>query len=936
MSPSFEEDTSVSLPGAGASSVAWSDYNNDGKQDFLLTGKTNLGPVSKLYKNTGNGFTEDTSVSLPGVTISSVAWADYNGDGTQDFLLTGFRSSGGGISKLYKNTGNGFTEDTSVSLPAVSNSSVAWADYNNDGKQDFLLTGKLNTGIRISKLYKNTGNGFIEDTSVSLPGVFYSSVAWADYNDDGKQDFLLTGNTSSGSRISKLYENTGSGFIEDTSVSLPGVEHSSVAWADYNNDGKQDFLLTGASSGGTTKLYKNTGSGFTEDTPISLLSTYWSSVAWADYNGDGKQDFLLTGASTSGARAKLYKNTGNGFTEDTSIFLPGVYRSSVAWADYTGDSKPDFLLTGYTGSDIPISKLYKNVTTPSDTTPPTATGFTPADNATGVAVGANLVVNFSEAIQKGIGNIVIKKLSDNSVVETIAVTSSNVTVSGSQLTINPTTDLAQGTEYYVEIASGAIKDTAGNNYAGVTGSTTWNFQTADTTAPTATSFTPADNATGVAVGANLVVNFSEAIQKGIGNIVIKQLSDNSVVTTLDVTSSNVTVSGSQLTINPTNDLAQSTEYYVEIASGAIKDTAGNNYAGVTGNSTWNFKTQGTTAIIGTPGPDNLNGTANSDTITGGAGNDTLNGGAGNDLLNGGADDDTLNGGADADTLNGDTGNDILSGGVGNDTLNGGAGNDSLNGDAGNDLLNGGADNDTLNGGADADTLNGDTGNDILSGDTGNDILTGGAGNDTLNGGAGNDTLNGGADNDTLNGGADADTLNGDAGNDILSGDTGNDILTGGAGNDTLNGGAGQDTLTGSAGADTFVFQFGQSTVAASDRITDFAIGSDKIDLLTQGGAAMSAPANFSRAADNNTAANLTSLVTQVFTDANGALVSNQTLGINSAALVVATNSAIAGTYLVVNDTTAGFQSGNDLVINITGSSGALPALGNIPVTSFFV
>ncbi len=133
-----------------------------------------------------------------------------------------------------------------------------------------------------------------------------------------------------------------------------------------------------------------------------------------------------------------------------------------------------------------------------------------------------------------------------------------------------------------------------------------------------------------------------------------------------------------------------------------------------------------------------------------------------------------------------------------------------------------------------------------------------------------------------------------------------------------------------------MFQFGQSTVAASDRITDFAIGSDKIDLLTQGGAAMSAPANFSRAADNNTAANLTSLVTQVFTDANGALVSNQTLGINSAALVVATNSAIAGTYLVVNDTTAGFQSGNDLVINITGSSGALPALGNIPVTSFFV
>ncbi|MBD2185566.1 Ig-like domain-containing protein [Planktothrix sp. FACHB-1375] len=51
---------------------------------------------------------------------------------------------------------------------------------------------------------------------------------------------------------------------------------------------------------------------------------------------------------------------------------------------------------------------------------------------------------------------VIKKVSDNSVVETIAVTSTNVTVSGSQLTINPTADLAQSTDYYVEITNWSL------------------------------------------------------------------------------------------------------------------------------------------------------------------------------------------------------------------------------------------------------------------------------------------------------------------------------------------------------------------------------------------------------------------------------------------------------------------------------------------------
>ncbi|MEG4310737.1 Ig-like domain-containing protein, partial [Microcoleus sp. AT10_D2] len=227
-----------------------------------------------------------------------------------------------------------------------------------------------------------------------------------------------------------------------------------------------------------------------------------------------------------------------------------------------------------------------------DGTAPTASSFTPADNATSVAVAADLVVTLSEAVQKGIGNIVIKKVSDNSVVETIDVTSTNVTVSGSTVTVNPTADLAAGTDYYVEIAAGAIKNLGGNNYAGTTGATAWNFSTAaavDTTAPTAT-FTPADNATAVAVGADLVVTLSEAVAKGTGNIVIKKVSDNSVVETIDVTSTNVTVSGSTVTVNPTADLAPGTDYYVEIAAGAIKDLAGNNYAGTTGATAWNFTT----------------------------------------------------------------------------------------------------------------------------------------------------------------------------------------------------------------------------------------------------------------------------------------------------------------------------------------------------------
>ncbi|MCA2626421.1 MAG: endo-1,3-1,4-beta-glycanase ExsH [Microcystis sp. M19BS1] len=168
-----------------------------------------------------------------------------------------------------------------------------------------------------------------------------------------------------------------------------------------------------------------------------------------------------------------------------------------------------------------------------------------------------------------------------------------------------------------------------------------------------------------------------------------------------------------------------------------------------------------------------------------------------------------------------------------------------------------------------------------------------------------------------------------------TGNAGNNKITGNSGNNQINGRAGIDTLTGGLGADTFIFQFGQSTISTRDRITDFAINSDKIDLLTQAGNAISAPSNFSRAA-NSTVTTLQNLINQVFTDANGAITGNQGLGVNSAALVQVTTGAIAGTYLVINDSTAGFQSSNDLLINITGFTGTLPALGSIPVGNFFV
>ncbi len=268
---------------------------------------------------------------------------------------------------------------------------------------------------------------------------------------------------------------------------------------------------------------------------------------------------------------------------------------------------------------------------------------------------------------------------------------------------------------------------------------------------------------------------------------------------------------------------------------------------------------------------------------------------------------------------------------------GNAGNNVITGNSGNNTLNGGAGNDTLNGGAGIDTLIGGLGNDIYIVDSITDIIT-------ENASAGTDTIQSSVtytiaalanvENLTLTGAA-AINGTGNAGNNVITGNTANNLLNGGGGNNILNGGAGLDTLTGGAGNDVFLFQFSQSTVANPDRITDFAIGSDKIDLLSAAGGGLPAPAAFSRAA-NSAATTLTNVVNAVFTDANGSLAGNQALGINGAALVQVTTAGIAGNYIIVNDNVAGFQSANDLLVNVTGITGTLPALGNIIVSNFFV
>jgi hypothetical protein len=114
-----------------------------------------------------------------------------------------------------------------------------------------------------------------------------------------------------------------------------------------------------------------------------------------------------------------------------------------------------------------------------DTDPPQIATLSPTNNATGVPPGANLVATFDEVIVTNTtGSIVITNLTDNTATTIAVGDTSQVTVSGATLTINPTDDLGHNTPYAVLIDTNALKDSAGNFFAGITNVTTWAFETA--------------------------------------------------------------------------------------------------------------------------------------------------------------------------------------------------------------------------------------------------------------------------------------------------------------------------------------------------------------------------------------------------------------------------------------------------------------------------
>jgi hypothetical protein len=286
--------------------VAWGDFDNDGYYDVAIEGRLDtLGysPVTKIYRN-DNGTFVDINAPVMQLNGGSVTWVDYDNDGDLDLFICGSPDYGASVySKLYRNDNGQFTEVQNTGIMGLWSSSASWGDYNNDGFPDLLITG-YDGSYPHSIIYRNNnGNGTFTDIGASFPGVVSGTSTWVDFNNDGWPDVAIQGCGWGHVPITELYKNTGNGVFANINANIYALMHGSISFADYDNDGYLDFALAGSrgwlGDSMAAKIYRNNHDETFSDIGAVLTGTYYASATWGDYDNDGRLDLVLTGATAA-------------------------------------------------------------------------------------------------------------------------------------------------------------------------------------------------------------------------------------------------------------------------------------------------------------------------------------------------------------------------------------------------------------------------------------------------------------------------------------------------------------------------------------------------------------------------------------------------------------------------------------------------------------
>jgi len=303
-------------------------------------GLTVIVPPGSLYFDFGTG----------------VSFHDIDADG-QDDLSFGNRN---GNLNFYRNV-NGTLEPMSLNIDGTgSTKAVLWADVDNDGDSDLLVT----TLLGHVRLFNNNGDGTFTDVTANSGFVTNVSKYWGasfgDYDRDGFLDlyvctYIYETEPYAYPKINHLYHNNGDGTFTDVTTEA-GVGNGMKAsfqsvWMDVDLDGWPDLYIINDFIAGNA-LYRNNRDGTFTDMSVAMGLVegpeHCMSISLCDFDLDGDLDMYMTNTGiypeVNNARHMLMVNNADGtFTESSTAFGLDVFEWGwgALWADHDNDGYQD-------------------------------------------------------------------------------------------------------------------------------------------------------------------------------------------------------------------------------------------------------------------------------------------------------------------------------------------------------------------------------------------------------------------------------------------------------------------------------------------------------------------------------------------------------------------------------------------------------------------
>ena len=399
-------DTRTEGTGQTLASTTTSITQSGSPGDYTLTAKVvgagtlSAAPTGTVsFLDTSNGDAVVATATLGGGTLGGLTWTntqtpatepapqsivvgDFNGDGIPDIAA----GSNGYVSILIGN-GNG-TFKAANNLAALSNNQLMAAAAFETGKPTGILTvsNSASPTDNTQLILSDGSGGEIVEVPFSLPCGSASAVLTADFNGDGKPDFVAACQVS-GNSVLAIFLGNGNGTFGAPTIIPTGDTILAIGAGNIRGNGKTDIavvgVLSGTSSMQTITVYENDGSGnFTGGPSVTSTGVSPTSMVVADFNGDGKSDLAL--ANSGGNNVTILLGDGKGSFTQAASPQTGSSPSSIAVGDFNGDGIPDLAVANSGDNTVTILQGNGDGTFTAAATPPT--GNAPSALAVGAFI----------------------------------------------------------------------------------------------------------------------------------------------------------------------------------------------------------------------------------------------------------------------------------------------------------------------------------------------------------------------------------------------------------------------------------------------------------------------------------------------------------------------------------------------------------------------